>query len=53
MEKKPLTIGGIVKCPFCGAEYHVSEIAFPGELLGKPKVNGIIKDPLGKIIYID
>lgn len=43
----------IVKCPKCGQEYHICEIALPGELLGKPKHNGIIKDPEGKIIYLD
>lgn len=52
MEKKS-TNSLIVKCPHCGHEYHLTEIAMPGELLGKPKKNGIIKDCLGKIIYVD
>lgn len=52
-DKKPLQNNWIVKCPKCGAEFHLSEIALPGELLGKPKSNGIIKDPLDKIVYLD
>jgi len=53
MEKKTVQNNWVVKCPHCGAEYHLTEIAMPGELLGTPKTNGIIKDPLGKILYID
>jgi len=52
-EKKSNQSNWIVKCPHCGHEYHLCEIALPGELLGKPKTHGIIKDALGKIIYID
>lgn len=40
----------IVKCPGCGCEYHLSEIAMPGELLGTPANNGIVKDPEGRIL---
>ncbi len=39
-----------IKCPHCGAEYHPSEIYMPGDLIGKP--SEIIKDPLGKILYV-
>lgn len=52
MEKKQ-TNTLIVKCPHCGTEYHLVELACPGELIGDARPNGIIKDPLGKIIYID
>lgn len=53
MEKKQLQNNWVVKCPHCGKEYHLCEIAMPGELLGTPRPNGIIKDPLGKILYLD
>ena len=53
MEKKQAQNPGIVKCPFCNTEYHIAELAIPGELLGRPKKNGVIKDPLGKILYLD
>lgn len=53
MEKKQAQNPGIVKCPFCNTEYHIAELAVPGELLGRPKKNGVIKDPLGKILYLD
>lgn len=43
----------VVKCPHCGKEFHLCELAMPGELLGKPKVNGIVKDPLGNILTVD
>lgn len=53
MAEKKITNNWVVKCPHCGAEYHLTEIALPGELIGSPKSNGIIKDCTGKILYID
>lgn len=40
-----------IKCPHCGAEYLPAEIFMPGQLLGQTK--NVIKDPLGKILYVD
>jgi len=40
----------IGKCPKCGAEYTVSEIFLPGQIIGKPIE--ILKDDFGKIIFI-
>ena len=41
----------VVKCPHCGYEYHLSEIYFPEDFIGHP--DQIIKDALGKILYVD
>lgn len=27
----------IIKCPHCGYEYHVAEIFYPDEIVGKPE----------------
>lgn len=40
-----------IKCPHCGYEYVPAEIFMPGELIGKTK--NVIRDPLGKILYVD
>lgn len=40
-----------IKCPHCGAEYLPCEIFYPKHLLGVPE--NIIKDPLGKILYVE
>lgn len=50
-DKKEVITKGLVKCPFCGAEYSPSEIFMPGELIGK--ANNVIKDPTGRILYTE
>lgn len=41
----------VIKCPHCGAEYLACEIFMPTDILGKSAT--VIKDALGKIIYVD
>lgn len=41
----------VIKCPHCGCEYHPAEIFTAISLTGKP--SDIIKDCLGKVIYVD
>ena len=40
-----------IRCPYCGAEYHPSEIFMPEDLTGHPR--NVIKDPLGKIMFVE
>jgi len=48
---KTSSIKPIIKCPHCGYEYAPSEVFLPGELIGRS--DSVIKDALGKILYID
>ena len=41
----------IIECEHCKAQYLVGEIFMPGALIGKPVE--VVKDSLGKIIYVD
>lgn len=41
----------LITCKHCGAEYLPGEIYMPGSLIGHP--DDIVKDALGKIIYVD
>lgn len=41
----------VVKCPKCSYEYLPGEILFPDQVLGKPSLSSIIRDPLGHILY--
>ena len=50
-DKKEVITKGLIKCPFCGAEYSPSEIFMPGELIGK--ADNVIKDPTGRILYVE
>ena len=50
-DKKEVITKGLIKCPFCGAEYSPSEIFMPGELIGK--ADNVIKDPTGRILYTE
>ena len=47
MEEKSITI----KCPYCGAEYKVSEIFYPYDLTGK--VTEVIRDEDGITVDFD
>lgn len=40
-----------IRCPKCGYEYHVAEIFFPEDILGKP-IN-IVRDDNNKIIWCE
>ena len=40
-----------IDCPHCHAQYLPGEIYMPGALIGQPPE--IVKDSLGKIIYVD
>jgi hypothetical protein len=40
-----------IECPHCKAQYMPGEIYMPGALIGNPVE--IVKDALGKIIYVD
>lgn len=40
-----------IKCPYCGFEYHPSEVFMPDDFTGRP--DNLVKDPLGKILYVD
>lgn len=42
----------IIKCPKCGAEYHLSEIFYPYSLTGKA-VKLVKDEEAGKIIHIE
>ena len=48
-QKKKATI----TCPHCGWEYLPAEVFYPGELFGKPKPSSIVRDALGKILYVE
>ena len=41
----------IIKCPHCGAQYTLDEIYISKYLTGKSAT--VVKDALGKILYID
>lgn len=40
-----------IECPHCQAQYLPGEVYMPGALIGQP--SEIVKDSLGKIIYVD
>jgi hypothetical protein len=40
-----------IECPHCKAQYMPGEVFMPGALIGKPVE--VVKDPLGKIVYVD
>ena len=41
----------IIECKHCKAQYLIGEIFMPGAIIGKPV--DVVKDSLGKIIYVD
>lgn len=41
----------VIICPHCKFQYHPSEIFLPDDFTGKPEQ--VIKDALGKILYVD
>ena len=41
----------IIECEHCKAQYLLGEIFMPGAIIGQPKE--VVKDSLGKIIYVD
>ena len=41
----------IVECEHCKAQYLIGEIFMPNAIIGKPVE--VVKDSLGKIIYVD
>lgn len=41
----------LITCPHCGCQYTPDEIFVRGELIGKSKA--VIKDALGKVLYVD
>lgn len=43
--------GMLTRCPHCGCEYHMAEIFMPDDVTGR--VRNAIKDPLGKMIYVE
>lgn len=42
-----------IRCPHCGWEYDPSELLFPDNVLGQAKPESIVRDPLGKILYLE
>lgn len=52
METKPIK-KAVITCPHCGWEYVPSEIFVPGQLIGKPDPSTLVKDALGKILYVE
>ena len=41
----------VISCPHCKYQFHPAEIFLPVDFTGKPEE--IIKDSLGKILYVD
>lgn len=42
-----------IKCPHCGYEYLPAELFIADDLVGTPESNGVVRDALGKILYVD
>lgn len=51
MEDKKQQRHQTFKCPHCGYEYTPADVFMPGDLIGKPE--SVVRDALGKIIYLD
>lgn len=43
----------VITCPHCGYEYLPAEIFCESDFAGRPQVNSIVRDALGKIIYTE